>query len=54
MSDPRDNVTVEIKVGTPPVLADTVTRRPVPEYGTEAWDEMMREISAKTKAATGQ
>lgn len=54
MTDPESNVTIEIKVGIPPVTADTVTRRPFPEYGTEDWDDFMREISAKTKSATGQ
>lgn len=54
MTDPDDNVTIEIKVGDPPVTVDTVTRRPVPVFGTEGWNDMIREVSAKTKAATGQ
>lgn len=52
MTDPEDNVTVEIKVGGE--VVDTATRRPVPDYGTPAWDNFMREIEAKIKTATGQ
>lgn len=53
MSNPEDNVTVEIKDNTGTVV-ETVTRRPVPDYGTPAWDEFMREIEGKVKSATGQ
>lgn len=53
MSDPEDNVSIDIKDNTGTVV-ETVTRRPVPTYGTPAWDDMMREVSAKTKTVTGQ
>lgn len=53
LSDPEDNVTVDIKDNTGTVVA-TATRRPVPDYGTPAWDEFMREIEGKIKDATGQ
>ena len=52
MSDPEDNVTVEIKVAGE--VVDTASRRPVPAYGTQAWSDFMREIEGKIKQATGQ
>lgn len=52
MSNPEDEVTVDIKVGGEVVA--TVSRRPVPDFGTPEWDAFLREVEGAIKDATGQ
>lgn len=52
MTDPSSTVTIDITVNAKP--DGSVTRRPIPEYGTQEWDDMIREIEAKIKTGTGQ